>query len=188
MTYRNALVACVAVIAMSACKTEDKAAESPTVEPAPAEAEPAPEPKEAPAAVLAIEAAKLKIDKGKNNPDGPSELTLDASGDIKADGKVVAKVSANGKLIDANGKEGASIDATGKVTFAGEPETLVIAEDGTTTKNGEEIVKIGDGGALTGKMTKQMSEKLVYEGPPTARRAMMFVYFAAIMPAQPSKK
>lgn len=188
MTYRNALVACAAVLALSACKTEDKAAESPTVEPAPVEAEPTPEPKESAPPVLVIEAAKLKIAKGKNNPDGPSELSLDPSGDVKADGKVVAKLSADGKLTDANGKESAAIAADGKVTFAGETETLVIAEDGTTSKNGEEFVKLGDGGAFTGKMTKEMSEKVVYEGPPTARRAMMFVFFAAIMPAQPSKK
>jgi hypothetical protein len=37
---------------------------------------------------------------------------------------------------------------------------------------------------FVGDMTKEMSEKVKYEGPPTGRRALMFAFLAAMTPGQ----
>ena len=131
--------------------------------------------------VLKIEPANLEIKKSKNNPDGPSSLELTADGEIKADDKVVGKLTADGKMMDQDGKHVATITADGEVTFEGESETLTIGEDGAIEKDDKGILGIGDDGAITGDGTKEMSEKIVFKGSDGAKRAMMFAFMSAML-------
>jgi glucose/arabinose dehydrogenase len=111
-----ALVA--ALVCAAACKDKKKETESQPAAKTPEAPPPTPTPTPAPPpAVLKIEAAKLTIQRAKQakkNPDDPDGLALEASGDVKVDTKVVAKVTPDGKLADATGKTVATMTADAK--------------------------------------------------------------------------
>lgn len=133
------------------------------------------------ATVLVIKAAKLSIESGKNNTDGPGSIELDAEGNVHVKGKKVLKLSANGIVMDRSGKTIAKVTADGKLSFAsvGQKMKILISEDGVVTVGDKTISTIGDDGVMA---APEMSEKVVFEGPKEARRAMMIVFLAAMMP------
>lgn len=191
--FRNILTLSLVASLLISCNKKDKeqkAKDAPKNTETTKDTEPATTPVVAvpPTATLVFKAAKLAIEKGDNNNDGPDSIELDDEGNVIVKGETVLKLAVNGSVTDKAGKVIAKITADGTLSFEGEDQTMVIAEDGTISVDGKTLSTIGEDGVVA--LSKQ-SEKVVFEGPKEARRAMMVAFLTVILPdnsAQPSDK
>lgn len=110
----------------------------------------------------------------------PMELAIDASGQVKVNGELVATLTSAGEVKDTSGKTVATIAADGKVTIVGEPqEDIVIKSDGSLHVKGEAVLAIGADGILAGKLISAQDAQITYKGPEEAKRAVLFAWVIA---------
>lgn len=130
------------------------------------------------AAVLVFKAATLGLEKGTDTPDGDESIELDDEGNVIIKGKTVLTLVADGSIKDKAGKVIGKIAADGKLTLEGSDKIIIVSEDSTVTVNGKTSSTIDDDGVLS---MPGINEKIVFEGPKEARRAMMVAFMAAMM-------
>ncbi len=162
----------------ASCKKDEKTEPAPVTKAAPTEVAEPVKPAQPVVDVFVIKAAKLSFEATEKNPDGPLSLSLDESGNVMANDKPFAKLSADGKITNSDGKVIASVGADGTLTSNGIDKAIVIAADGTITKAGKRFGSFSADGMLT---IEGMSEKVTYEGPAEAKRALMALFVVSTM-------
>ena len=159
----------VAALALTGCDGDDPPA---AAEQTPAVAKPAQ------AGHLHIAAASFTLTKADS--DAKMTITMSADGSIRADGTPRGSITSGGRALLDGGTMGTiakdgTVDAAGKNT-----EPISVAANGSVDMHGESFLAIADDGTVTGSGVAAFGgpTQMQYEGPPEARRALVFAFVA----------
>ena len=129
---------------------------------------------------LIIRPMKIRpvTESGTKLPAPEAAMVLYADGTVEFQGKAVATVHADGRLVDGAGKELARLAADGRIG-GGAPEPLramTIGPDGVVARDGKPLIAIDEAGVATPIGGAAM---IRLDGPPEGRRAPRFVFLVA---------
>lgn len=116
----------------------------------------------------------------KTDSDAKMTITMSADGSIRADGSPRGSITSGGRALLDGGTVGTiakdgTVDAAGKNT-----EPISVAPNGSVDMHGESFLVIADDGTVTGSGVAAFGgpTQMRYEGPPEARRALVFAFVA----------
>lgn len=127
--------------------------------------------------VLVIEAAKVTFPAAEDGSDGGHSIEVMATGEAFTDGAQVGTLKPDGSVLSGEQEVIAKITKDGSLTFPGQEEVMLISEDGAITTRGRTIALFQEDGSFR---IPQNGRLAAYEGPASARRAIVVVFATAM--------
>ena len=115
---------------------------------------------------------------GGGLPRAEAAMVLHADGTVEFQGRVVATVHGDGRLVDPAGTELARLEADGTIggNVPAAFREMTIGRDGVVRKAGTPLIAIDEAGVATPSGGEAM---IRLEGPPEGRQAAIFVFLLA---------
>jgi hypothetical protein len=109
-------------------------------------------------------------------------MVIRADGGVEAEGKAIGTIHRDGRFVAADGKEVGRLQADGRISGGSMPELggLTIDPDGIVKKDGQPVMTLGTDGVMS-PVGGETKIRLV--GPAAGRRAAVFVFLIASLPA-----